>query len=158
MLKNSPLCVNIQFKQREYFIKAIYLNIKETILKNWALPAKVINCRLYMVTYVKRAVTSSQVANTAVHPHTTQTVCRGFALRPLRSQNGNGATAASCHFVRAMEQHLIMRGCSSPWRCDAWVTVKVLYSDKSLVVEFMIKAESVSLHTSTHARTKTVRI
>lgn len=32
-VKNSPLCVNIQSKQREYFIKAIYLNIKGIILK-----------------------------------------------------------------------------------------------------------------------------
>lgn len=69
-----------------------------------------------------------------------------------------GATAASPQFVRVMECHLMMQGCLSPWRCGAWVTVKVLYSNKGLAVESMIKAQSASLHSSVQARTKTSRI
>lgn len=139
------------------FVRAVYLTMKVIKLKNCSLLMKANNCRLNMVTNAGSVVTSAKVVSTAVNPH-KQFAGFFFVLHPLWSQNVSGVTAASCHFVRAMERNLIMRGCLSPWRCRVWVTVKVLYSHKSLVVEFMIKAAGVSLHSSTHALTKTARI
>lgn len=102
-------------------------------------------------THTKSAATSTQIANTAGNPNTTnglQGFCPASMVQP-KLQLGDSSTLS-------YRPSLLMLGYSSPWQCRVWVNVKVLYSDKSLVVEFMIKAASVSLHSSTHARTKMV--
>lgn len=58
-----------------------------------------------------------------------------------------------CQFVQAIKRHPIMWGCSSPWQCSV---SHCEVTETKAFVEFMIKTERVSLHTSMHAHTNTV--
>lgn len=73
----------------------------------------------------------------------------------MESQTSNEITSCLhvCQFVQAIKWHPIMWGCSSPWQCS--MSHCEVTATKAFV-EFMIKTERVSLHTSMHAHTNTV--